>query len=237
MDGFTYYDIFQTKGIEYLIIIAFLLLLVPFWILVNKKKDVAALVQQSLGILTAAILKIPQGIFYSKNHTWTYLEKSGSAEIGIDDWLLHIAGKANFSQLKQVGDEIKKGELMTKIVSNGKTLRLYSPISGKVLQTNPLAEEVPLLISKQPYTEGWLYKLEPHNWKADTHNFYVGKEAKKWFNLELTRFKDFMAVSMGENSPLASMLILQDGGELRDQPLREFSEAIWNDFQKEFLDS
>ena len=33
MDGFSYTDIFDTKGIEYLIIIAFLLLIIPVWIL------------------------------------------------------------------------------------------------------------------------------------------------------------------------------------------------------------
>ena len=33
MDGFTVIsNIFDTKGIEYLVIIAFLLLLIPFWI-------------------------------------------------------------------------------------------------------------------------------------------------------------------------------------------------------------
>ena len=37
MDGFSYSDIFATKGIEYLIIISFLALLVPFWIILNKQ--------------------------------------------------------------------------------------------------------------------------------------------------------------------------------------------------------
>ena len=39
MDGFTYYNIFDTKGIEYLFIIAFLILLIPFWIIINKDKQ------------------------------------------------------------------------------------------------------------------------------------------------------------------------------------------------------
>ena len=37
MDGFTYHDIFETKGLEYLAIIAFFLLLIPFWIILNRK--------------------------------------------------------------------------------------------------------------------------------------------------------------------------------------------------------
>jgi glycine cleavage system H protein len=37
MDGFSYTNIFETKGIEYLMIIAFMLILVPFWITLNRK--------------------------------------------------------------------------------------------------------------------------------------------------------------------------------------------------------
>ena len=32
---FTYYDMFSTKGVEYLIIIAFLIVVVAFWAFVN----------------------------------------------------------------------------------------------------------------------------------------------------------------------------------------------------------
>jgi len=34
---FTYYDIFATKGVEYLIIIVFLVIIVAFWKFVNMK--------------------------------------------------------------------------------------------------------------------------------------------------------------------------------------------------------
>ena len=37
MDGFSYNNIFETKGIEYLIIIAFLLMIIPFWIIINRE--------------------------------------------------------------------------------------------------------------------------------------------------------------------------------------------------------
>ena len=44
MDGFSYTNIFETKGKEYLMIIGFMLILVPFWIALNrktgKKKDI-----------------------------------------------------------------------------------------------------------------------------------------------------------------------------------------------------
>ncbi|MBI9067665.1 MAG: glycine cleavage system protein H [Salinivirgaceae bacterium] len=237
MEGFTYNNIFQTKGIEYIIIIVFLLLFIPFWIIVNKQKGITELIQKSVGILNAAVLRIPKGIFYSKNHTWAFLEKSGLAEVGIDDWLLHLTGNAKLKQLKIAGDMVKKGELITEIINNGKVLRMYSPISGKIQEINPLAYDSLQLISDEPYTDGWLYKLEPTNWKADTKLFYFGNEAKNWLNQELTRFKDFVSISLSENTPLASMVVLQEGGELLDHALSELPKAVWNDFQKEFLDT
>ena len=109
MDGFSYNNIFETKGIEYIIIIAFLVLIIPFWIIINKQAGLKGRYKKAFGILTAGILRIPQGMFYSKNHTWAHLEKSGIAKVGLDDFLLHITGEVKFSNLKNPGDIINKG--------------------------------------------------------------------------------------------------------------------------------
>ena len=39
MEQFVYHNLFETKGIEYLITIAFFALLVPFWLFLNKKSE------------------------------------------------------------------------------------------------------------------------------------------------------------------------------------------------------
>ena len=36
MDEFTFVNLFETKGIEYIIIIAFLLLIIPFWVMLTR---------------------------------------------------------------------------------------------------------------------------------------------------------------------------------------------------------
>ncbi|MCX6237433.1 MAG: hypothetical protein NTY07_07745 [Bacteroidia bacterium] len=143
MDGFSYHDIFATKGIEYLIIITFLVSLIPFWIVLNKQKEIGRKIQKALGFLSAGILRIPQGLFYSKNHTWMYMEKSGSARVGLDDLLLHITGEVKFSKHKNPGDMIRKGELLTEIDQNGKLLRILSPVSGKIMNLNTTINENP----------------------------------------------------------------------------------------------
>jgi glycine cleavage system H protein len=66
MDGFTYTNIFDTKGIEYIVIIAFLLLLIPFWLALNRPVQLKEKFRKALGVLSAAVLRIPQGIYFTK---------------------------------------------------------------------------------------------------------------------------------------------------------------------------
>jgi glycine cleavage system H protein len=235
MDGFSYTDIFATKGLEYLVIIAFLALLIPFAMVLNKQVKITRQLQKALGILSAKILRIPQGLFYSRNHTWMFMERSGAATVGLDDLLLHITGEVKFNTLKKPGEMINKGDLLTEIDQNGKLLSILSPVTGKITETNPLLNENPGVLNEDPYGKGWVYKIKPTNWIAEARSCYFAEEATNWSEKELVRFKDFLAVTMRNHSPDASMVILQDGGELADHSLAALPDECWKDFQKEFL--
>jgi|WetSurMetagenome_2_1015567.scaffolds.fasta_scaffold222341_2 glycine cleavage system H protein len=235
MDGFTYSNIFDTKGIEYLAIIAFLVLLIPFWIVLNRRSTLKQGARRVLGILSANILRIPQGIFFSRNHTWTHLERSGNARVGLDDLLIHLTGEMNFISLRTPGETIRKGELLAEFEQEGKLLRIFSPISGSIVNVNQSLAEEPGLLTDDPYGDGWLYRIRPTDWKAETASCYLAGETADWLKNELDRFKDFLAGSVKHHSP-GNMIVLQDGGELRDHTLAALPHELWQDFQKEFLD-
>ena len=217
-NDFSYTNIFETKGIEYLAIIAFFAILVPFWLFLNKKIKI----KKQDRSLSYSNLRIPQGLFFCKNHTWTYLEKSGIAKVGIDDLLTNIIGEVKI--IKQVDNykTIKKGELLAEIDNNGKRLKILSPISGIILIFNDLQEEE------------WIYKIQPSDWINETKTYYLASEATYWMEKELLRFKDFVMLFIGKNQ-VGNAVILQDGGELCENALDELPDAIWNDFQKDFL--
>ncbi len=235
MDGFSYNNIFETKGLEYIIIITFLILIVPFWIIINRRAEIVSRIKKELGILTAGILRIPQGFFYSNFHTWAYLQKSGIARVGIDDFLQHVTGEVKFGYLTPQGTFVKKGGLLAKIDQNGKQLQIFSPLSGIITKTNNMLSENPEILNEDPYGKGWICLIRPIEWIAETNSYYMAEEAVSWTKKELERFKDFLAVSMAKYSPEPSMVFLQDGGELRDQPLSELPHEIWDEFQKSFL--
>lgn len=235
MEGFSYNNIFETKGIEYLAIIAFFVILIPFWLLLNKQVKNKKQLQKTLGRLTLSSLQIPQGLFFSRFHTWTHLERSGVAKVGLDDLLVHITGEVKFSRILDSGERIKKGDFLAEIVQNDKRLKIYSPISGEIVEANLLLAKNPELLNEDPYQKGWMYKIKPTSWVADTQSYLLAEDASFWARQELERFKDFLASSIGKYAPDPSSVILQDGGELRDQPLSELSNEVWQDFQQDFL--
>ena len=92
------------------------------------------------------------------------------------------------------------------------------------------------MINEDPYQQGWLYQVKPSNWMKETRSFLLGEKATEWSEKEVTRFKDFL--SMGAMQKYASepaMVMLQDGGEIRDQVMSELRGEVWQDFQEEFL--
>lgn len=237
MDGFTYSNIFDTKGIEYLIVITFLLLIIPLWIALNKPLKIKEKVWEALGVLSQNILRIPQGLFYHKNHTWTHLQKSGNAIVGLDDLLVHLTGNIELSNFRVPGERVSKGDFIAMINQNGKHLQIASPISGEIQSVNELLNNNSGVINDDPYGKGWIYKIKPDKWIEETRRCFMADEAIAWSKNELTRFKDFIARSNEKYSPETASIVMQEGGELVDHPLSALPNEFWQDFQSQFLNN
>ena len=167
--------------------------------------------------------------------SWTHLEKSGVAKVGIDDLLVHITGEVRFNRFLDSGERIKKGDFFGEIVQEDKRLKIYSPISGEIVEANLLLINNPELLNEDPCQKGWIYKIKPTSWIADTQSYFLADDSTLWVKQELERFKDFLVGSIEKYSPDSSAVILQDGGELCNQPLSELPNEIWQEFQQDFL--
>ena len=110
MEEFTRIDIFDTKGMEYLFVIGYLVILVVFWRLIKNPGSIAKGIQSVASKVTSGVLRVPQGLFFSRFHTWSHLGASGKATVGMDDFVQHITGNVALENLKVPGEKIKKGE-------------------------------------------------------------------------------------------------------------------------------
>jgi glycine cleavage system H lipoate-binding protein len=179
---------------------------------------------------------VPNGLFFDKTHTWAFMEKDGIVTIGLDDFIQHITGPITRIEMKNPGEKIKKGDLLISIIQSGKQLNMYAPVSGIIQKNNESLPGKSSELNTSPYSEGWVYKIEPSNWLKEIQLLEMADQYKKWLNTEFSRVKDFLAVTLKPDSPEYAHVVLQDGGVIKEGVLSDFGPEIWEEFQTTFLD-
>ena len=236
MKEFEYYNIFESKGAEYLITIVFFTLLVPFWLILRWAIRKPAPREAGYAITEDRLL-VPKGILFSKNHSWAYMARNGDAIVGMDDLVQHLTGDLKVNLLKEKGDEIKKGDLMGILEADGRNLSVFAPVSGKIDGVNHEVMEKEGLYNRDPYGDGWFYRIEPSAWRKETASYYLADESVSWINKELGRIRDFLSETVSRSSSGGEGLVLQEGGYPSESALRSIPEDGWKDFQREFLEN
>jgi len=180
---------------------------------------------------------LPNGLYFDKTHTWAFMEKDGLVSIGIDDFLQHITGPITRVEMKKAGEKIMKGELLFSIIQSGKQLNMYAPVSGIIKSQNESLLSNSSFLNQSPYSDGWVYRIEPSNWFKELQLLDMSERYRTWLNAEFSRLKDFMAAILKPESPEYAHVVLQDGGELKEGVLSDFGPEVWEDFQANFLDT
>lgn len=187
-------------------------------------------------VLRAETLEIPSGLFYDKTHTWAFMEKDGTVKVGIDDFLQHVTGNFTGLIMKSPNDMIRRNEIAATLVHEGKKINIYSPVSGRIKESNEDLIEFPSLVNNSPYSWGWLYEIEPSNWLREIRFLRMSEEYSEWIKKEFIRLKDFI-INVCREKELAGQLVLQEGGELPDHVLHDFEPHVWEEFQISFIDN
>jgi len=65
----------------------------------------------------------------------------------------------------------------------------------------------------------------------------MAEKYKTWITDEFTRLRDFFASVVKTDTPEYSLIVLQDGGALKDNVLADLGPEIWEDFQTKFIDN
>jgi glycine cleavage system H lipoate-binding protein/ABC-type phosphate transport system substrate-binding protein len=180
---------------------------------------------------------IPKGLYFDKTHTWAFMEPDGSVKIGIDDFLQHITGPLSGIGMKPAGVKVKKGDPLLTIIQKGKHLTVYSPVSGTIRSNNNALNINAAVLNTDPYSDGWVYTIEPTNWTREIQFLSMSEKYKMWLRDEFSRLKDFFAVALNDHTPEYAHVALQDGGAITDGILAQLNPKVWEDFQTKFIDT
>ena len=104
-------------------------------------------------------MNFPNDVKYTKEHEWIRLE-GDVAYVGITDYAQEQLGDIVFVDIQTVGETLAADEVFGTIEVVKTISDLFVPVAGEVLEQNEALEEQPELVNKDPYGEGWIFKIE-----------------------------------------------------------------------------
>lgn len=104
-------------------------------------------------------MNIPDGLLYTKDHEWVKIDGT-KATIGITDFAQGELGDIVYVDISTVGQEVAEHEVFGSVEAVKTVSDLYMPISGKVLEVNPILDASPEKANEDPYGDGWMIKVQ-----------------------------------------------------------------------------
>jgi glycine cleavage system H protein len=104
-------------------------------------------------------VEFPEDLRYTKEHEWVRLS-GDRARIGITDFAQDALGDVVYVDLPEVGATVEADQPLGEVESTKSVSDVYSPVSGTIVERNPLIDDRPELVNEQPYGDGWLVVVE-----------------------------------------------------------------------------
>ena len=102
---------------------------------------------------------------YTKTHEWVKLD-GHTVTVGITDFAVQELCSGNegdlvYCDLPEPGRVLEVGETFGEIESVKAVADLNVPVAGTILEVNVAIEEHLEILSRDPWNEGWLIRLQP----------------------------------------------------------------------------
>ncbi|HUX05704.1 MAG TPA: glycine cleavage system protein H [Acidobacteriota bacterium] len=229
MDGLSFVDIFETKGIEYVLVLAFLVAFMLFIKFLNttprKVAAAAALQPHKEGFAIA------NDVYLAPGHSWVTVGSGGMISVGINEFLSRLVGKVDKVEIPVRGAEIKRGEPLFTLYQSGRKLVVPSPMTGTVSKVNSdLLSDTSHL---EMLPDEWMLNLKPTALAWELSSLRVGRSASSWISNELERLRDFLASHYGQ--PSLAGETLYDGGLTTVGSLAQLEDEAWACLIHEFI--
>jgi len=129
---------------------------------------------------------IPDELFYNvDDNVWASLDENGRLTIGMTSYACSLSGQIVSYTPRKIGKSVKKNKSCATVESGKWVGPVKAPVSGEIIEINSLLELQPELINTDPYGKGWIIRMQPQNWSADSVDLVSGA-------LALARFDEKM---------------------------------------------
>jgi len=122
-------------------------------------------------------MEFREGLLYTESHEWVKDEGS-KVTIGISDYAQSQMKDVVYVELPEVGSEFKKGESIGVVESVKTVADIFTPVSGKVVETNLTLKDHPQFVNEDPFGKGWIVKIAIQD-KEELKGLLSAKDYKK----------------------------------------------------------
>jgi glycine cleavage system H lipoate-binding protein len=220
--------LFGTKGVEYLLVIAFLLALALFWRWLTSGPGLEAGSLPAVpAIAGSGWFRLPPDLFYHPGHAWARPESKARVRVGLDDFAQKLLGRADTLQLPAVGECVEQGGRGWALRFGDRAIEMLAPISGTVVARNERVAGAPQLLDRDPYGESWLLEIETSRSAPELRNLLKGDGARAWMDQSEQSLRKRLGTSVGP--------VLQDGGVPVSAIAKALAPEDWEELAREFL--
>ncbi|GAB4291617.1 MAG: glycine cleavage system protein GcvH [Thiohalomonadaceae bacterium] len=106
---------------------------------------------------------VPAELKYTKTHEWVRAESDGTVTIGITEHAQDLLGDMVFVELPEVGRRLQSDQDCAVVESVKAASDVYAPLAGEITAVNDAVTDSPELVNKDPYGDGWLFRMRPDN--------------------------------------------------------------------------
>jgi glycine cleavage system H protein len=129
---------------------------------------------------------IPDDLYYNvENNVWARREADGTVTVGLTAYAAALAGQIVSCTPKKVGRSVEQNKSAATVESGKWVGPVKAPVAGEVAAVNETAASSPGTINTDPYGSGWLVRLKPANWDADSAGLVTGAEAAAAFEAKM----------------------------------------------------
>ena len=210
-------ELFATKGLEYLLVIGYLLLLVGCRRMVGPKRETRERGQTITTPLELQAFKMRDGLLYHQGHTWAAVDEDGLVRVGMDDFAQKLLGPITAVFPPRTGTQLAQGEPGWRVRVDGDSVAVLSPVEGQVIRWNEEVLRTPEVVNRDPYGDGWLLEVRVPNPSAVGRNLLSGPVALAWMDEVAERLErrfttdsDFLAQERSGRVGLAELVAPHD---------------------------
>jgi glycine cleavage system H protein len=101
---------------------------------------------------------VPAHLRYTKDHEWIAVD-GDQLTVGITQYAADALGDVVYVDHPSVGSSISAGSIVGEVESTKSVGEIFAPVAGEVTEVNQAVVDDPALINRDPYGEGWLFKV------------------------------------------------------------------------------